>query len=383
MATIRDVAKKSGVSIATVSHVLNNRTSKVGLDTREKVLAAVRELKYRPTVYEGKSNEKRTRTLAFISQVMSVEDIHRNEYFRETMLGAMAETAAHGYHLLVSFEDVWEDTQRVVRQRFDGRVDGVILCAPRLDGREADVLTQRGTPVISIGSQLDTAGVSCVDIENVASAEKATRQLLDLGHRQIAYIGAGREIGSSSERARGYERAMLEAGIADNHICAVFGRFASPTEAARGAHERMRARMRTTEGIHEAEGWGPEAVDVLLQKMPGVTGIVVWSIALAQSVVNALSDHGLRVPQDVSIVTFDAQPADATHSFSTYIQPLHLIGRTAARILLDRIERDELPAQTIRFEPDFVHGSTLAPPVSRTQIQSRAFAAVHSNGGIT
>jgi LacI family transcriptional regulator len=126
MPTIRDVANHCGVSTATVSHVLNGRVDRVGSDTRDRVLAAVRALQYRLPAVELSSTQTRRRNIAIVCGEMSPQPVSKDHYFSRVLDGVLEATASRGYSLTIVFERMWVADGSSVRQSYDGHCDGAI-----------------------------------------------------------------------------------------------------------------------------------------------------------------------------------------------------------------------------------------------------------------
>ncbi|HEY0866464.1 MAG TPA: LacI family DNA-binding transcriptional regulator [Fimbriimonas sp.] len=364
MASIRDVAKASGVSIATVSHVLNGRSTKVSDETRDRVLAAVRELRYRPTALEDRQRAILTKNIGFLTSDLATSPITRNAYFG-LILNSVLETAAlRGYSTTIFVERMWDDIGHAIRRSYDGRCDGVLLLAPSVDSDALRTLWERGTPLVSIGTTVNLPGVSLVDIDNETAAATLTRYLQNLGHRRIAFVG-GSVVGTSAlERARGYVGAMIEAGATDEEVCVVNTRGIS--DDANGVATSVEAHRpaRHAHRYYDVVGLGQAVARFVVESaMPDVTAFVCWNDGVAREVIAGLKRKGVRVPDDVSIVSFD-DSADATSErpcLTTMRQPFHQIGKTAVGVLLDRILDPGQPAQAVRYMPEMIIRESAIP----------------------
>lgn len=352
MATIREVAKASGVSIATVSHVINGRQSKVGPETRERVLAAVRELRYRPPALEDRQKAILTKNIGFLAGDVSLP-VFGNEYRKRVFDGVVEAAALRENSVTIFIERMWDDVGKAVRRAYDGRCDGLVMLAPKADSEAMRTMWERGVPIVTIGSTAVYPGIPSVDIDNEAAGLAATRFLRERGHTQIAYLGPEPLTTSSLERSLGYQKGME--GLPS---IVVFGTHTSLAENRRAIAEGHSANLEElSEGVYHTGGWVTEALDALLETlMPDTTAIVAWNDSMARDLVRELAARGKSVPGDVSIVSFD-DCEDATNEdpkLTTFRQPLPLLGRTAANILLDRIGDHDLPVQSVRYMPDIV-----------------------------
>ena len=216
MSSVREVAKRSGVSTATVSRVLNGDAASVSEATRDRVLLAVRELNYRVRPAPRAGSEART---AMIAVLVADVDGHplsdeNNGYFSGVFDGVLAEAATLGYSTIVHIERMWHDVGQVVRRTFDGHCDGVLFVGTSDQTPTVRALWERGVPLVIAGAMPSLPNVSSVDITNERSAFEATTELIRQGHRRIAYFGPDGDVVSSVERRAGYRRALAVAGLA-------------------------------------------------------------------------------------------------------------------------------------------------------------------------
>ena len=360
MATIRDVAKMSGVSTATVSHVLNGRTDRVSADTRDRVFAAVRALKYKPTPLERNQKAILTQNLAVVAQDLTESPLERHGYFRRCLDGILETAAFRGWSVSIFVQRMWGEhqTENVVRRSYDGRTDGVIAIAPAVGNEIVESLQQRGTPLCLVGTTPWLPDVACVDIDNVAAGAAVARHLIALGHQRLAYVGHDLRTTSSAERNEGFRKAASDAGVEVETL--VIGRD-STYELA----EALVARGR---------------------EMP--TGILGWHDAISNRLARDLAKFGVSVPGDVSIAGVDDDPESgiAPGGTTTVANPVRLMAMRAATLLIDRLvtEEDPGPPEVIRYEPELiVRGSTGPAPDLRRKALLFTSTAIGTNGGST
>ena len=348
MSTLSEVAERSGASIATVSRVINGRSDLVAEKTRERVLAAMRELRYRPTPNRDRQRTVATYTLAMILGDMEPRAMRRDPYFLDIFQGAMDEAAANGYSLTVHVQRLWKDSAEAVRHRFDGHCDGAISVSPLENDETTRALWQRGTPLVTVGSDLGLPDVGAVDMDNYAAGDLAVRHLAELGHRNLAYIGVTDRIVSSRERREG----CLQAAAQATDLVLRSYRVEDPTvDATNTGSER---------GIPLSQGrnvqWIAGTLDQIFREgSPSPTALVCWNDFLAAETIAALEARGLRVPEDISIVGFDAVGEHIT----SFRQPLYEIGQLSARTLIDLIAGKPAPSSPIRLSAELVHCETV------------------------
>ncbi|MFQ3667907.1 MAG: LacI family DNA-binding transcriptional regulator, partial [Fimbriimonadaceae bacterium] len=208
------------MSIGTVSNVLNARDWKVSPATRERVLAAVRELNYQPSPAILRREPQGTRNLVVLlprpSNPAPGNKLYLfSAYMNALMDGMLEESARSGWSLTFLVQPDAESDEAWLRKFVDGRCEGVILVNQRKTSPVGDELVERGVAVVCLGSRPDGAQATYVDVDNVDAARNLTRHLIGLGHRRILHIGGDPELSSANDRAAGYQAEMEFAGLGD------------------------------------------------------------------------------------------------------------------------------------------------------------------------
>ncbi len=312
--TIKDVAKRAGVSTATVSYVINN-TNRVGPDTKERVLDAVAHLGYQPNAMAQGLVMRKTRTLGLIIP-HTAEFVFSDPYFPAMLKGVGGVASSRGYFLLLSLPQSGQDfTTTCSNLLTQQRVDGVVLvCTPR-EAKAVSNFPGMQVPVVLLGDSY-TNDIPSVDIDNEAGSYKAAQHVVSLGHRYIGYIAGDMRYDYSVARYRGFQRALVERGLepAGVHM----GDFTKPSGIA-GARQ-------------------------LLQQNPAITAIVCANDLMALGAAELLQEMGVNVPEQVSLVGFDDIPmaASAVVPLTTVRQPVVELGRQAAELLLEVIEHSDI-----------------------------------------
>jgi DNA-binding LacI/PurR family transcriptional regulator len=339
-ATIRDVARRAGVSHQTVSRVING-SSHVTEPTRDRVLGAIRELAYVPSPMARGLISNRTHSLGMVSAEIS------DYAFAEAVAGAEAETRRRGYYLMVaSVEDESRDDERgYLRLMLARRVEGLIVARPSVPLSSEQLLpaVAAGIPLVAIGSS-QLPGFTVVDVDNLDGGRQATSFLVAQGHRRIATITGPREWPSAQARLEGYGRALRAGGVS-----------------------RDRSLVETS------PGWGLEegraAAARLLERGEGFTALFAQSDLIALGAIRELRARGLAVPEDVSVVGYDDIPVAAfVHpALTTVRQPIREVGEVAARIVLDRLAAEQdgdgaAGPETYVLPAELVIRDTVAPP---------------------
>ena len=344
-ATIRDVARRARVSHQTVSRVINGQDT-VSPDTRERVLRAIRELEYVPSAIARSLSSDRTHTLGMVTTDVS------DHFFSEAVAGAEAEARRRGHFLIIGSieEGAEDDEQTYLRLMLERRVEGLIVAVPRLRLVNGGVLADAAArlPTVVLASDIDLPGADHVDIDNRAGGVIATAHLIEHGHRLVATITGPLDWPSARARFDGYRDALRGAGIASDpalvEACVDWG-----LESGRRAAER------------------------LLASAPRFTAIFAHSDLLALGAIAALRRHGLRVPDDVSIVGYDDIPVASVVDppLTTVRQPMREVGELAARLITDRPGgRRKGSRRHMLKAPLVVRGSVSAPSAQRTEARS-------------
>ncbi|HEY8426131.1 MAG TPA: LacI family DNA-binding transcriptional regulator [Limnochordales bacterium] len=331
MLTIEDIAKACGVSKSTVSRVLNNNPH-VRPATRERVLRVVRQLQYEPHAGARGLKLGRTYTIGvFVPDIVS-------PFYAEILRGVNDALGGTPYDLLLYTPRRAESPRAGVLG--PDRVDGVILLTPGQADREGRLLVSRGLPVVWVDHRNDAPLGLSVTFDNRKGGYAATRYLIELGHRTIGYVAGIMEIPSSQQRLLGYREAMREAGLK-----------VEPWMVQPGDYTRMA-------GMQAVERW------IRGGTLP--TAIFASNDQMAHGAMDALRQHGLRVPQDVSVMGFDDIPVAALLDppLTTVSQRMYEMGMRAATMLLQRLSGETGGDETERviIEPTLVIRASCAPP---------------------
>lgn len=336
--TITDVARHTGVSKATVSAVLNDSAA-VKSDTRDRVLAAIELLNYRPTQQAGAKSPRRYRSIALIIKE------HDNPYYDEVTAGVRAHAETQGYMLLVvSSEGSYASERRAVELLRDKGVDGLIA-APVLD-EHTDLshffeLKRRNFPFVFL-EQVRGVPASVVDLENVGASQKAVEYLFGLGHRRIAHFAGPAYSAHSQERVDGVHRAYSK-----SHL--VFG----PDDIVHA-------------GAHFDDGY--RAGHALFQSRTESnrpTAVTCYNDLVAMGLYKALSELGIRCPEDVSVVGFDDIKFCENFAvpLTTVRVPKFEMGNLAAQMLIRHIEsKQAVRPRKVYLDATLVVRRSTAPP---------------------
>lgn len=307
MASIKDVAAEAGVSVATVSRVLNDHPS-VSADARARVLAAVEALGYRPNAVARSLRTDQTHTLGLvISDVM-------NPYFTELARSVEEEARALGYSVIIGNADERPDLQdHHVRTLLDRRIDG-LLVSPTDGGSPLMLDAARVTPMVFVDRWIPGVDVPVVRADGRAAVRDLVSHLYALGHRRLAIIAGPAATTTGRERVDAFREALAEYGLGlpDAYI-------------GQGDFQADSGR-RVTEGFLDLPE-PPEAVFAADNLM-------------ALGALDAVRARGLRVPDDLALAAFDDIPwfVHTDPPVTAIAQPTGELGRAAVRALVDRIE---------------------------------------------
>jgi len=305
LVTMKDVARLAGVSTATVSRILNSPDAGRP-ETRRRVAAAVKKLGYEPNLSARNLRINRTATI-----IVVLPDIN-NPFFSFIVRGIEDVAHEQGFSVLLCNTD--NDLERELQYtKIIGRrgADGAIFLTARVSSPHILKMAER-VPVVLACEYIDGA-VSQVSIDNVGAAMDATRHLIQLGHRRIAYVNGPPDVILSRDRLRGYTLALQQAGLP------VLEELIAP-------------------GTFYLES-GVEAARRLLGLPEPPTAVFCANDEMAIGFIRAAEAMGRRVPGDVAVVGFDDIRFAAFYrpALTTVAQPMYEIGRRAAQLLLDQV----------------------------------------------
>jgi DNA-binding LacI/PurR family transcriptional regulator len=331
-ARIADVAAHAGVGIATVSRVLNGRTN-VADATRERVLEAIRTLDYRPSALARNLSLKRTMVIGVVTPFLT------DPSPIERVRGIVTALGDSPYDLALFDVESASRQQRAFRLLADPhRTDGLLIVSLVPPAEEVRRLQAGGISTVLVDARHET--LPSVVVDDVEGGALATRYLVELGHRRIAFMGDKApdefRFDSSRDRTVGYRRALAAAGIAER-----------PEYVREGTQSRHLARSIAEE---------------LLRLPERPTAIFAASDTQALGVLEAARGLGLDVPGDLSVVGFDDIEIASYVGLTTIRQPLFESGRRGAELLLGALGGSPPPAQVETLTLDLVVRGTTRPP---------------------
>jgi LacI family transcriptional regulator len=321
MSTIKEIAQRAKVSIATVSNVITGAV-RVSPALSERVKKAIEELDYHPNYVARSLKTRQTRLLGMI-----ISDI-TNPFFPQLVRGAEDEALRHNY-LLITFntDDRVERERRVLSVLRSRRVDGVLLVvAPSTsEATHLKNTLRAGVPVVCLDRIPAGVEVDSVTVDNDGGARKCVDHLLALGHRRIAVIAGPQTLPNAVERLQGYREALCRAGLPFDPGLVFEGDF------------------RVESGYEQGQR--------LLGENHRPSAVFVCNDMMAMGLLRAAEELGIRCPRDLAVAIFDDLPfgfAFRPH-LTAVSQPAYEVGRKGVELLLRRIEGLETTKQRIRI----------------------------------
>lgn len=309
-ATVYDVARLAGVSPATVSRFLN-RTTFVSDEKSQKIEDAINALDYKPVYQPANTGNRRSMTIGALVQ-------HPDSPFTSQILNDMEKVLiSQGYQLTIA-SGHWDkklETYALASLK-QQNIDGLIIVTGNLTNNQLIEFSNE-IPVVAVGYDVKASKIRCINIDNELAGYMATLHLLQLGHSNIGHIKGLASQPDSLHRFDGYKRALKEAGLRPNQRLIKQGDFSSAL-----AYK--------------------QTVELLNDEKAKVTAIFAANDLSAYGVIKAIHDHGLNVPDDISVIGLDDLPTSQyfTPGLTTLRQPIEEIGTVSANSILNFLSGD-------------------------------------------
>jgi LacI family transcriptional regulator, galactose operon repressor len=325
--TIYDIAREAEVGIGTVSRVFNNHPN-VSRGTRDKVLSIAKRLNYHPHAYAQGLARKRTNTLSAIIPYFT------NYFFIEVLQSVQDKLAAVGYDLILYGINHTQQLEEYLKRSLQrGRVDGILFFSMTLPEEYADRFRETKTPIVLVDTfneQFDT-----ITVENFQGATIATQHLISLGHKNIGMINANLNSVPARKRLRGFSETLEKNGLDFREEFVV------------------NSTMQKLDGFSREAGY--TAMKEILQRHIDLpSAFFVSSDIQAIGAMSALNETGLKVPTNISIVSFDDIELAKHFELTTMRQPMREMGELAVTKILARMEDPTAPVSHQRFLPKLV-----------------------------
>jgi LacI family transcriptional regulator len=328
--TIRDVAARAGVSVATVSKVINQRYG-VAADTNARVLAVIEELGYEASLVAQSLRNHRTNVIGIL-----VADLE--PFSTELLKGAADAIRGTGFELVVysaggrtSDHVGWE--RRYLSRLTGTLIDGAVLVTPTVTNVQYDA------PIVAVDPHTGPSALLTIDSDNLRGGRLATAHLLDLGHRRIAMLTGRPDLQSAQLREQGYRQALADAGVPVDEDLIAFGEY-DPEISVKAARR-------------------------LLTRPDPPTAVFAANDLSAIATIEVAAELGLRVPEDLSVTGFDNVPESAlcTPPLTTVNQPIRRMGQRAVELLVQLIRGEQPDSLHVTLETNLiVRQSTRAIP---------------------
>lgn len=335
--TIKDIAKKSGYSITTVSRALNGYDD-VNIDTKEKIIATAQELGYYPNRIAQQLVTKKTNTFA----VFTLDrETFQNQFITLLISGLMDELARDDYNLLLFPSQKLQSAAEVAGMCRQRGVGGVVIMGLRMSDPVIEDLPNTNFPTVLVDVPIQGRRAGYVSTDNIAGGVQAVAHLAELGHKEIGFINGHGEAWVSRQRLSGYKQ-----GLSNNKLTF------KPSLVYEGDFSKES---------------GYQGAQTLIKKNPELSAIFVASDLMAVGALEGLGALGVRVPEDVSIIGFDDQEfvCHTQPALTTVRQDMYGMGREAARLLVQMVEDDSFQPLHTDLKSELVARESTAPPRNR------------------
>ncbi|MGL6173530.1 MAG: LacI family DNA-binding transcriptional regulator [Cellulosilyticaceae bacterium] len=316
MATIKDVAKLAGVSVATVSRVLNSEEN-VKAETKQKVKEAIETLHYSPNLLGRNLRRLQTRSVLVLLPTLS------NPFYAGVIKGLKNRAEEMGYQIMIGVTDSEEEIEkRSIKMLTNRLVDGVILFSPRLNVSLLNKVAKQ-YPIVQCSEYVEESHTSKVTIDNEKAAYEATQYLMELGHRKIALLSNNKGFTSAKLREEGYRRALRQQNVSIQEDW-----------------------IRYTE--YSYLGGQKACIELLALENPP-TAIFAIADSMAVGVVRQLIERGIKVGEDIDVIGFDDTSVTKiyTPTITTISQPRFEMGKAAMQLLISKIENINNPDECL------------------------------------
>ncbi|KXF80963.1 HTH-type transcriptional repressor PurR [Enterovibrio coralii] len=330
MATIKDVARLAGVSTTTVSHVIN-KTRFVAENTTKKVWAAVDDLNYAPSAVARSLKCNSTRTIGMLVTKST------NPFFAEVVHGVEEYCYNEGYTLILCNTEGNIAKQRdYLRMLAEKRVDGVlVMCSDISEELLALLEKKQDLPMVVMNWGTEHVNTDCIQDNAELGGYLATKYLIDCGHKDIACISGQLDRLTCQTRLSGFRKALAEAGLEERPEWIVEADFECDTAVV--------------------------AAKKLIEQEKRPTAVFCFNDIMALAAISTFRQAGLDVPNDISVIGYDNIDLAAFFSppLTTIHTPKNRLGKTAIKLLLERLVNKESEQQTFEMQPELVVRSSV------------------------
>jgi len=323
--TIKEVAKLAGVSPSTVSRVISD-SSRISDITKKNVRKAMGELGYHPNAIARSLVNRSTNTIGIVMP-QSPEKAFLNPFFPQALSGISAAAHEADYCILLSTGSSEEEQEESIKSIImGGRVDGVILMYSSANNDTLEIIKEMKIPAVIIGKPMNTEGILYVDNDNVDASYKVTKRLIEKGHKKIAFLSGSFKYVVSLDRLDGYRSALLHYGLELDRNYIVEGEFSKES--------------------------GYESMEKLLSVREKPTAMVVTDDVMAFGAIEAIKKAGLKIPQDIEVVSFNNVPLAelCIPSLTSVDIDAYSLGYESSKLIIEKIngkaEKDKVIVPT-------------------------------------
>ncbi|MDP5273319.1 catabolite control protein A [Chengkuizengella axinellae] len=329
--TIYDVARESGVSMATVSRVVNNNPN-VKPQTRKKVFDAIEKLGYRPNAVARGLASKKTTTVGVV-----IPDIS-NTIFSEVARGVEDIANMYRYNIILCNSDKKKEKEiQVINTLLEKQVDGLLFMGGTVSEDHIQAFKTASVPIVLCGTKEESEKIPSVDIDHEKAAYDAVQSLINAGHRDIALIGGNFEdLAKGFARYQGYKKAMEDAGLTLNEDLIRVGNFRYES--------------------------GLESMKQFLQTERKPSAVFAVTDEMAIGAIHAIQDEGLKVPEDISVISVDniRMASMVRPLLTTVAQPMYDIGAVSMRLLTKLMVNEEIEQSQIILPHELIQRESVA-----------------------
>lgn len=331
-ATIKDIAKETGLGLATISSYLNG--GNVREKNRIKIEQAIEKLDFEVNEVARGLKTNRTKMIGIIIPELN------NTFFAEIITELEDILRGHGYAVMIcdcrTDEKREEEAVEFLKHR---RVDGMIVIPTGKNGTCLQEFMKAGKPIVMIDRRLKSISCDMVLVDNKGAARDAIQRLLEAGHRKIGMIAGDKEVYTAEERFQGYLQALEQAELPPEDSLIVRGDY-------------------TIRG-------GSRGIKELAERNPDMTAVFISNYEMTLGAIIELNELGIRIPEEMSVIGFDnIEFAKACiPRLSIVSQPTKELGRRAAELMLKRLEeeKEQTEFETIRLSTSFMEGKSVCP----------------------
>ncbi len=332
--TIKDVAKHTGYSIATVSRVLNKKGIYYSDKTYAKIQAAIKKLNFSPNAIARGLKTQKTFNIAFLEPWVA-------EFFSEVFLGAQDAANEAGYSAAIfSSNNDPEQEKRNIESIIANRMGGIIVCSAILKSSNLLRITSQDIPLVIIEKFAKNKDITNVSVKNREVSREAINYLISLGHKRIGFLSMPLNIGKHISRFRGYKDALKENNIKFDQSL-VFLTDEHKNEAFKSSYDFIMAN-----------------IDMIKR----CTALFTTSDITALAIIRAVTDSNMNVPADLSIIGYDGLELSnfTSPTLTPIVQPKYEMGNSAVQMLIKKINGEKI--KNIIIEAKFSIGESTGKP---------------------